>query len=244
MITPQNAGSMDSPGGRRDGTHTTTWMAMGFLIFLGLDLFLFGNCVIPPSDASPKTLAPGRIRVGAQGLAAIGIPVLPSLALRYGVNDRTDIGFSVSGEVMGSGGLVGQSEYDGGPTFREGEAMVIGFDVKRAVLSPEGKRRFTLQGGLLHHSAPWDTNGIRQGVSAMGGILFGSDRFHFGARAHAGMQSVPFYQLEFPVGLSFLAFQERLHIELGLAPSMFLANGANSIPWPWQYLGLQWDFGG
>jgi hypothetical protein len=224
-------------------TNKTTWMAMGFLAFLGLDLFLFGNCVIPPPDSSPRTVAPGRILVGAQGLAALGIPVLPTLALRYGLNDRTDLGFSVSGETM-DGNLTGESDNAGGTRYRQGEAMVLGLDVKRAILAPDGKRLFTLQGGLLHHSAPWDTNGIRQGVSAMGGILLGSDRFHFGARMHAGMQSVPFYQLEIPLGLSFLAFQERLHIEFGLTPSIFLANGANSIPWPWQYVGLQWEFGG
>jgi hypothetical protein len=218
-------------------------MAMGFLAFLGLDLFLFGNCVIPPPNASPKTVAPGRIQVGAQGLAALGIPVLPTLALRYGLNDRTDLGFSVSRESM-DGILTGESDSDAETGYREGDAMLLGLDVKRAILSAQGKRLFTLQGGLMHHSAPWDTNGIRQGVSAMGGILLGSDRFHFGARMHAGMQSVPFYQLEIPLGLSFLAFRERLHIELGLTPSMFLAEGVNSIPWPWQYVGLQWEFGG
>lgn len=221
----------------------TTWMAAGFLAFLGLDLYLFGNCVIPPPDATPKTVAPGRVRVGAQGLAALGIPVLPTVALRYGLNDRTDIGFSVSGESMGSTGF-GESDYPSGRQYRDGEAMVLGLDVKRAILSAEGKRLFTLQGGLLHHSAPWDTNGMRQAVSAMGGILLGSDRFHIGVRAHAGMQSVPFYQLEVPLGISLLAFQQRLRFELGLTPSVFLASGANSVPWPWQYVGLQWDFGG
>jgi hypothetical protein len=221
----------------------TTWMAAGFLAFLGLDLYLFGNCVIPPPDATPKTVAPGRIRVGAQGLAPFGVPVLPTLGLRYGLNDRTDIGFTASGEVMG-GRSFGETDNAIGEIYQEGEAMVLGLDVKRAILSAEGKRLFTLQGGLMHHSAPWDTNGMRQGVSAMGGILLGSDRFHLGIRAHAGMQSVRFYQLEVPMGFSFLAFQDRLRFELGLDPSVFFARGANSIPWPWQYVGLQWEFGG
>jgi hypothetical protein len=221
----------------------TTWMAAGFLAFLGLDLYLFGNCVIPPPDATPKTVAPGKVRVGAQGLAPLGVPVLPTVGLRYGLNDRTDIGFTASGESM-EGNAYGESDTELADRYRGGEAMALGLDVKRAILSAEGKRLFTLQGGLMHHSAPWDDNGMRQGVSAMGGILLGSDRFHLGLRAHAGMQSVPFFQLEVPMGFSFLAFQDRLRFEFGLAPSVFLASGANSIPWPWQYVGLQWEFGG
>jgi hypothetical protein len=222
----------------------TTWMAAGFLAFLGLDLYLFGNCVIPPPDSSPRTVAPGKVLIGAQGLAPLIIPALPTVALRYGLNDRTDIGFAASGESIGGSNAFAETDPELGDRYREGEAIALGLDVKRAILAAEGKRLFTLQGGLMHHSAPWDTHGMRQGVSAMGGILLGSDRFHFGVRAHAGMQSVPFYQLEVPLGFSILAFQERLHIELGLTPSVFLASGANSIPWPWQYMGLQWEFGG
>jgi hypothetical protein len=99
-----------------------------------------------------------------------------------------------------------------------------------------------LQGGLTGH-IPAGTGESPSAISGMAGILFGNETFYGGPRLHLGTQTVPFYQVELPLGARFLFFRERLGLELGVAPGMLIAKGYESILWPYQYVGLQWQFG-
>ncbi|MEO6094978.1 MAG: hypothetical protein ABIW76_04615 [Fibrobacteria bacterium] len=234
-------GSIGIGGMKASGAGKMKWAAMGFLAFLGLDLLLFGNCVIPPEDASAVPVKPGVVQVGVQGLALLGIAVFPSAHVRTGINGVTDLGFHADIEVLEPGGFAYIDE-EGGEGFHGSSYLALGFDVKRAILGSDGKPMLTLQAGLTEHSAPWIEE-TPAAFSGMAGVLFGNESIYGGPRVHVGIQTVPFYQVELPLGGRFKFFHEQLALELGIAPSMLFAKGYHPIPWPYQYMGLQWHFG-
>ncbi|MEO7425035.1 MAG: hypothetical protein ABI036_07600 [Fibrobacteria bacterium] len=218
------------------------WLTAAFLVFLGVDLVMFGNCVIPPDDASAVPVKPGVVQVGVQGLAALAIPFSPSVHVRTGLNGVTDLGLHADYEILESGEFGSEVEVGGSRRFQGADYLALGFDVKRAFLKSDGTRLFALQAGLTGHS-PAGTGDSPAAYSGMAGILLGDETFYGGARVHIGMQRVPFQQYELPLGCRFLFFRERLGLELGAAPGILIAEGYESIPWPYQYMGLQWNFG-
>lgn len=241
----KNQGMVNRVGAHAGGAGKAKWAAAAFLAFLGVDLLLFGNCVIPPQDAAAVPVKPGVVEVGAQGMALFGIPTFPSLRVRTGLDGQTDLGVHADVEILGNGPLgYYEDDTDEESRFEGGDFLALGFDVKRAIGTSGGKRLFTLQGGLMHHG----TYGMTKddfAVSGLGGILFGNEYVYGGPRLHVGVQSRDlFYQVELPIGARFHFFRERLGFELGLAPSIFVAEGHSRTIWPWQYVGLQWRFGG
>lgn len=232
-------------GAKAKGGGKMQWAAAAFLVFLGVDLLLFGNCVIPPQDAAAVPVKPGVVELGAQGMAILAIPSFPSLRLRTGLNGETDVGVHADYEILGDGPL---GYYDDGSAEEErfdgGDFLGLGFDVKRSIAGAGGGRLFTLQGGLTYHGFIRSEHN-KAAVTGLAGILLGNENLYGGPRVHVGLQSSDlFYQLEFPLAARWHFFRERLGFEVGFAPSVFIAEGHASAPWPWQYVGLQWRFGG
>lgn len=125
--------------------------------------------------------------------------------------------------------------------FEEGSHLCLGMDAKR-VLDADGHVQITAQGGFKV-LIPDGRQGGSPGFAMMAALMKGGRYFSWGLRAHAGKQKIPFYQIEVPLLARIRFIRTPLWIHAGLVPGFFYAKGADNIPWPWQQVGLEWNFG-
>lgn len=210
--------------------------------FLAVDLVLFGNCIIPTRNALPVPVEPGKYEASASIVTPVILPATAGVELRKGTEGNSDIGFSAFYEILPGGGLFGGDSDSGSGRLLGGENLGFGFD-RKVVVTQKGDYRQAFQYGIFGHYN-FTSEGPAPAVSVMAGLLTGKDWGYLSPRVHLGWQRTGFVQLELPMGLQYNAFGRRLGIELGLNPSIFLANGAETFPWPWQHLVVHWRFGG
>lgn len=210
--------------------------------FLAVDVVLFGNCIIPTRNAVAVPVEAGKYEASASTATPLLFPVTGGMELRKGTADESDIGFHAFYEFLPGGSFFGGVSDSGSRNFVGGENIGFGFD-RKSVISRKGDYRPAFQYGVFGHYN-LTSAGPAPAVSVMAGLLTGKDWGYISPRAHVGWQRTGFLQLELPMGLQLNAFNRRLGIELGLNPSILLAQGAETIPWPWQHLVLRWRFGG
>lgn len=210
--------------------------------FLVVDLVLFGNCIIPTRNALPVPVEPGKYEASASTVTPLLVPMMGGVELRKGTAGESDIGFHAFLEFLPEGSFLGGVSDSASEKFVGGENIGFGFD-RKTVLSRKGDYLQAFQYGVFGHYN-LTSAGPAPAMSVMAGLLTGKEWGYLSPRVHLGWQRTGFMQLELPMGLQLNAFNRRLGIELGLNPSILLAQGAETIPWPWQHLVVRWRFGG
>lgn len=218
------------------------------LALLSASLLLLAGCRLPAYNVSPLVAPPGEWQATAEATTPLPVVLMAGgVEVRRGLWDGVDLGAQAGWAYLEDEQWQGIGIRDAEDTeadrtrFEEGSHLNLGMDAKRA-LDAHGHVQITAQGGF-NVLIPDGRQGGSPGFSVMAGLLNGGKYFSWGLRAHAGRQKIAFYQLEVPVMARFRFFRTPLWIHAGLVPSFFYAKGTDNFPWPWQQVGLEWNFG-